>query len=74
MPLINGKFYEEGEVLENLPNNNFKVRVSSGFIKTCYLAGKIKMDFVRIFPGDRIRAEFTLNNPMRGRIISRFVN
>jgi len=69
--IINDKFYEEGVVLESLPNANFKVRVTSGFIKTCYLAGKVRMNFVRILPGDRIRAEFNVSDPMRGRIMFR---
>ncbi|MGX7585829.1 translation initiation factor IF-1 [Candidatus Vidania fulgoroideorum] len=66
------KFCEEGIVLESLPNANFKVKMDrTGFIKTCYLAGKVRENYIRIMPGDRIRAEFSHFNPMRGRIIFR---
>ncbi|MGX7583005.1 translation initiation factor IF-1 [Candidatus Vidania fulgoroideorum] len=66
------KFCEDGIVLESFPNATFKVKIiRTGFIKTCYLAGKVRMNYIRILPGDKVRAEFSQFNPMKGRILFR---
>lgn len=64
----------EGEVLENLPNTLFKVQLDEKFenrIITCYLSGRMRRHYIKILPGDRIRAEVTKYDPSRGRIIYR---
>ncbi len=61
----------EGEVIENLPNTLFKVQIESGKIVLCYLSGKMRKNYIRILPGDRVRVEITPYDVNRGRIIYR---
>lgn len=62
----------EGEVVENLPNTLFRVRLKE--VDTtilCYLSGKMRKNYIKILPGDRVRVEITPYDPGRGRIIYR---
>ncbi len=64
----------EGEVLENLPNTLFKVKLDERFnekVIICYLSGRMRKHYIKILPGDRIRAEVTKYDQERGRIIYR---
>lgn len=62
----------EGEVLENLPNTLFRVKLAnSEKIVLCYLSGKMRKNFIKILPGDRVRVEITPYDLNRGRIIYR---
>lgn len=62
----------EGEVVENLPNTLFKVKLfNSEKIILCYLSGKMRKNYIKILPGDKIRAEITPYDLNRGRIIYR---
>lgn len=64
----------EGEVLENLPNTLFKVRLDERFnekVIICYLSGRMRKHYIKILPGDRIKAEVTKYDQERGRIVYR---
>lgn len=62
----------EGEVIENLPNTLFKVKLNnSEKVILCYLSGKMRKNYIKILPGDKIRAEITPYDLNRGRIIYR---
>ncbi|MBI2051539.1 translation initiation factor IF-1 [Candidatus Roizmanbacteria bacterium] len=62
----------EGEVIENLPNTLFRVRVSdSEQVLLCYLSGKMRKNYIKILPGDRVRVELTPYDLARGRIVYR---
>jgi len=62
----------EGEVIENLPNTLFKVKLDrSEKIILCYLSGKMRKNYIKILPGDRVRAEVTPYDLNRGRITYR---
>ena len=62
----------EGEVVENLPNTLFKVKlVNSEKIILCYLSGKMRKNYIKILPGDKVRAEVTAYDLNRGRIVYR---
>ncbi|OGK52336.1 translation initiation factor IF-1 [Candidatus Roizmanbacteria bacterium RIFCSPLOWO2_01_FULL_44_13] len=62
----------EGEVVENLPNTLFKVKLDqSEKIILCYLSGKMRKNYIKILPGDRVRAEMTPYDLNRGRIVYR---
>ncbi len=62
----------EGEVLENLPNTQFRVKVKdTQTVITCYLSGKMRKNFIKILPGDKVRFEITPYDPAMGRIIFR---
>ncbi len=62
----------EGEVLENLPNTQFRVKVKDAqSIITCYLSGKMRKHFIKILPGDKVKFEITPYDPNMGRIVYR---
>ena len=62
----------EGEVIENLPNTLFKVKVAdSDKVLMCYLSGKMRKHYIKILPGDKVRVELTPYDLERGRIVYR---
>ncbi len=62
----------EGEVVENLPNTLFRVKVTdSEKVILCYLSGKMRKNYIKILPGDKVRMELTPYDLNRGRIIYR---
>jgi len=62
----------EGEVVENLPNTLFRVKIeSSDKIILCYLSGKMRKNYIKILPGDKVRMEVTSYDINRGRTIYR---
>lgn len=66
-----GSFEVEGEVLESLPNTLFRVKIPDGNIIVCHLSGKMRMHFIKILPGDRVRVEMTPYDKTKGRITYR---
>lgn len=62
---------QEGIVLENLPNTNFKVEMADGKIVLCSLSGKMRLNRIRILPGDRVKFVTTPYDQLRGRITYR---
>lgn len=66
------KFEVEGEVTETLPNTLFRVKLDGGRIILCYLSGKMRINYIRIMPGDRVKVEMTPYDENRGRIVYRF--
>jgi len=62
----------EGEVIENLPNTLFRVKLlNSEKVILCYLSGKLRKNFIKILPGDKVRIEMSPYDLERGRIIYR---
>jgi len=62
----------EGSVIENLPNTLFKVKLeNSDRVILCYLSGKMRKNYIKILPGDRVRLELTPYDLNRGRIVYR---
>lgn len=62
----------EGEVVENLPNTLFKVKLlNSEKVILCYLSGKMRKNYIKILPGDNVNIEMTHYDLNRGRIIYR---
>ncbi len=62
----------EGEVLENLPNTLFKVKLKEGDkVILCYLSGKMRKNYIKILPGDKVKIEITPYDVDRGRITYR---
>ncbi len=62
----------EGEVVENLPNTLFKVKLdNSDKVILCYLSGKMRKNYIKILPSDRVRIEISPYDIDRGRIIYR---
>jgi translation initiation factor IF-1 len=62
----------EGEVIENLPNTLFRVKLAnSDKVILCYLSGKMRRNYIKILPGDWVKVEVTPYDLNRGRIIFR---
>lgn len=62
----------EGEVIENLPNTLFRVKLfNSEKVILCYLSGKMRKNYIKILPGDKVRIELTQYDLERGRIVFR---
>ena len=61
----------EGIVVEKLPNAMFQVELENGHRVLAHLSGKLKMNFIRILPGDKVKVEMTPYDLSRGRITFR---
>lgn len=61
----------EGEVIENLPNTQFRVRLGSGQEIIAHLSGRMRIHRIRIMPGDRVKVALSPYDLTRGRIIFR---
>ena len=61
----------DGVVLENLPNTMFRVQLSDGRTVLCILSGKMRMNYIKILPGDKVRVEMTPYDQTKGRIVYR---
>lgn len=62
----------EGVVVGALPNAMFKVKLENDHIVLAHVSGKMRMNFIRILPGDRVTMELTPYDLNRGRITYRF--
>lgn len=63
-----------GEVLENLPNTLFRVKLEEKYGNKeimCYLSGKMRKFYIKILPGDTVEVEVTKYDPNKGRIVYR---
>ncbi len=58
----------EGKVIEALPNAMFKVELSNGYQVTAVISGKMRMNFIRIYEGDKVKIELSPYDLTRGRI------
>ena len=61
----------EGTVVEALPNAMFQVKLENGHIVLAHVSGKIRMNFIRILPGDKVTLELSPYDLSKGRIIWR---
>lgn len=66
-----GSIEIEGIVKESLPNTLFRVELDNGSIVLCHLSGKMRMHFIKILPGDKVRIEMTPYDKEKGRIVYR---
>ena len=66
-----GSIEIEGIVRESLPNTLFRVELDNGSIVLCHLSGKMRMHFIKILPGDKVRIEMTPYDKEKGRIVYR---
>lgn len=65
------KFYQEGVVLENLPSTLFKVKLDDGREILAHLSGKMRLYYIKVLPGDRVRVEMSQYDETKGRIVHR---
>jgi translation initiation factor IF-1 len=62
----------EGKVKEALPNAMFRVELPNGHTVLAHISGKIRLNFIRILPGDLVKMELSPYDLKRGRIIHRY--
>jgi len=58
----------EGKVVEALPNATFKVELENGAIVTAHISGKLRMNYIKILPGDKVTLEMSPYDLTKGRI------
>jgi translation initiation factor IF-1 len=61
----------KGRVVEALPNTVFKVELENGHMVTAHISGKLRMNYIRILPGDEVTLELSPYDLDRGRIVWR---
>ena len=62
----------EGTVVEPLPNAMFRVELENGHKVLAHISGKMRMHYIRILPGDRVKVELSPYDLTRGRVVYRF--
>ncbi|MEK7465119.1 MAG: translation initiation factor IF-1 [Patescibacteria group bacterium] len=65
------RIHKEGVVLEALPSTLFRVRLDDGGEVLGHLSGKMRLRFIRVLPGDRVRVELSPYDQTKGRIVYR---
>jgi len=63
---------QDGEVVDALPNAQFRVRLENGHEILGLLSGKMRMHFIKILPGDRVKVELSPYDLSKGRIVYRY--
>ena len=58
----------EGTVIETLPNTNFKVKLENGHELLAHISGKLRMNYIKILPGEKVRVGLSPYDLSRGRI------
>lgn len=61
----------EGVVVETLPGTMFKVKLENGKIVLAHISGKMRLNFIKILPGDRVKLEFSPYDLTKARIVYR---
>ena len=62
----------EGTILESMPNAMFRVKLENGHEITAHISGKMRMHYIRILPGDKVRVEMSPYDLTKGRIAFRY--
>ena len=62
----------QGKVLETLPNAMFRVELENGHQITAHLSGKMRLHYIRILPGDKVKLEMSPYDLSKGRIVFRY--
>lgn len=61
----------QGEVMENLPNAMFRVKLENEHVVLAHISGKMRIHYIRILPGDKVTVELTPYDLSKGRIVFR---
>ena len=59
----------EGKVIEKLPNTMFRVELENGHVVLAHISGKLRMNYIKILPGDKVTIEMSPYDLSKGRII-----
>ena len=63
---------QEGVIVETLPNAMFKVELDNGHVIIAHISGKMRMNYIKILPGDRVKVEMSPYDLTKGRISFRY--
>ena len=63
---------QEGVIIETLPNAMFKVELENGHVILAHISGKMRMNYIKILPGDRVKVEMSPYDLTKGRISFRY--
>ncbi len=63
---------QEGVVIETLPNAMFRVELENGHVIIAHISGKMRMNYIKILPGDRVKVEMSPYDLSKGRISFRY--
>ena len=63
---------QDGKVIETLPNAMFKVELENGHVIIAHISGKMRMNYIKILPGDRVKVEMSPYDLTKGRIFFRY--
>jgi translation initiation factor IF-1 len=63
---------QDGIILEALPNAMFRVELENGHVLTAHISGKMRMFYIKILPGDRVKVEMSPYDLTKGRISFRY--
>ena len=63
---------QDGRVIETLPNAMFKVELENGHVIIAHISGKMRMNYIKILPGDKVRVELSPYDLSKGRISFRY--
>lgn len=66
------KIEAEGVVKESLPNTTFLVDIEGEKTVLCHLSGKMRINYIKVMPGDKVRLELTPYDQTKGRIVYRY--
>ena len=61
----------QGEVVENLPNATFRIKLENGHVVLGHISGKMRMHYIRILPGDKVTVQLPPYDLSKGRIVFR---
>ena len=62
----------QGTVLETLPNTMFRVELENGHVVTAHISGKMRMRYIKLLPGDRVKLELSPYDLTKARIVYRY--
>lgn len=63
---------QDGTILEALSNAMFKVELENGHVIICHISGKMRMHYIKILTGDKVRVEMSPYDLTKGRIVYRY--
>ena len=63
---------QDGTIIEALSNAMFRVELENGHVITAHISGKMRMHYIKILPGDKVRVEMSPYDLSKGRIVFRY--
>lgn len=67
-----GAIEQDGSIIEALSNAMFRVELENGHIVTAHISGKMRMNYIKLLPGDKVKMELSPYDLSKGRIVYRY--